>query len=159
MKTIICPRPNNNTAHGVPASAGGTWFRPGSRNVPSCFQEATPFRLKPGLHTLKPRLQTLHQPRLVVEPYALSFPDAGFGLGSSLTGMRNVAHSGRLRRFCRVNAALLLPGSTREGVKCPFGQRAGGLALWVSLVLGAWCLVLLPIIGAEAGSKDKTLYT
>jgi len=44
------PKP---TAHGVPALAGQTRFRPRSREEWSRLQEVTPHRLKPGLHALK----------------------------------------------------------------------------------------------------------
>src|SRR5690348_3068947 len=40
------------TAHGVPALAGQTPFRPASHYKWSRLQRATPCRLKPGLHAL-----------------------------------------------------------------------------------------------------------
>jgi len=46
----IFPTPPKGATHGVPALAGQTRFRPGSHNVLSRFQGATPCRLKPGLH-------------------------------------------------------------------------------------------------------------
>ncbi len=57
------PKP---TAHGVPALAGQTRFRPRSREEWSRLQEATPRRLKPGLHALKKAV-------MVVQPCVSSF--------------------------------------------------------------------------------------
>src|SRR5437773_6179926 len=57
------PKP---TAHGVPALAGQTRFRPRSREELNRLQEAAPRRLKPGLHALK-------KAAMVVQPCVSSF--------------------------------------------------------------------------------------
>src|SRR5204862_18881 len=46
-------KPRKGARYGVPALAGQTWFRTGSRNISSRLVGATSCRLKPGLHTLR----------------------------------------------------------------------------------------------------------
>src|SRR5206468_7512713 len=65
------------TAHGVPALAGQTRFRPRSREEWSRLQEATPRRLKPGLHALIKAV-------MVVQPCVSSFGYKIFGLSAVL---------------------------------------------------------------------------
>jgi len=66
----------NPTAHGVPALAGQTRFRLRSREEWSRLQEATPRRLKPGLHALK-------KPTMVEETHGWTFGYEIFGLRAS----------------------------------------------------------------------------
>src|SRR6266576_5852203 len=70
-KSHPLPKP---TAHGVPALAGQTRFRPRSREEWSRLQETTPRRLKPGLHALI-------KAAMVVQPCVSSFGYEIFGLG------------------------------------------------------------------------------